>query len=115
MDTVSVTEIILNIVVLKNSRCTMIPLLDDIIQQMEERPLGMGTNSTWHGKPDSRLRGQVMENLDVIASGGGNENDDSNGGTVTVDGKRSKINKAQLVATVVTFTFSAKFTACSYN
>lgn len=42
-----------------------------------------------HGSPDARARGYVMEDLDLIsANAQGQSNDESDGGIVTVDGKR---------------------------
>ena len=30
--------------------------------------LGMGMYNTWHGQPDVRVRGYVLENTDIISS-----------------------------------------------
>ena len=65
--------------------------------------LGMGVSDTWHGKPDGRLRGCVLEEMDVIRR----ESSDSDPGTITVDGKKmfEEQHMSQLITTNVVSSF----------
>lgn len=49
--------------------------------------LGLGSIETLHGSPDARARGFVMEELDLVSQP--HDSDESDGGSVTVDGKRN--------------------------
>lgn len=54
--------------------------------------LGIGSIQTLHGSPDARARGYVMEDLDLISTD--THDYESDGRTVTVDGKRSLVYRS---------------------
>ena len=78
--------------------------------------LGMGTQWTWHGTPDGRVRGEV----NLIAGGDIDEEDDgsdsdvgsssSDGKTTTIEAKRNSkaVHLSQVVATCVVAAFIEK-------
>lgn len=70
--------------------------------------LGMGLFNTLHGQPDCRIRGAVLEDLDISLVD--NETDDTDSGTLTVDDKKTlaKEHTSQLIATNVVASFVEK-------
>lgn len=55
--------------------------------------MGLGTIETLHGSPDARARGYVMGELDLVSSNTHSQDysDGSDGGSVTVDGRRNLV------------------------
>lgn len=70
--------------------------------------LGVGTNNTWHGQPDGRIRGYTHEEVDLMVAGiRGSDGEVSDGATSTFDAKRNINSKetSKLIATNVISSF----------